>query len=76
MSVRQVALDEKSARIDRGPVAFAQAVKDGDLVALVQQQLAADTANVARAADDKNFHSGENRRAPPLINPKCCERNA
>ncbi len=44
------------ALIDRAPVAFRQIVKDGDLMALVYEQLRADAADVTSAADNQDFH--------------------
>jgi len=45
------------------PVALAQVVENGNFVSLIQQQLCANTANIARAANNKDFHWREKCRA-------------
>ena len=41
------------------------------LMAFIEQQLRANTADITGATDDENVHRPKNRRTPPLINPKC-----
>ena len=57
LSIRQIAFDKNSARIDRGAMPFGQVIEDRDLVAFVEKQLGADAADVTGAADDKNLHA-------------------
>src|SRR2546430_15675680 len=76
MSILQIALHELRARIERGAMAFAQVIENGNAVALVEQQLSANASDIAGPTDNENFHSRENRRPAPLINPKCDLRNS
>src|SRR5438045_7243112 len=55
-------------------MAFAQIVENRNSVAFIEQQLGANTADIAGATDNENFHPRENRRPAPLINPKCDPR--
>ena len=56
--------------IDREAMAFGQVVEDGDLVAFIEQQLDADAADVARPADDEDFHPRKVRRARAAVKRK------
>src|SRR5438552_12534658 len=76
LSILQIAFDELRARVDRGAMAFAEIIEDADLMAFVEQQLGANASDVASATDNENFHSRQNRRLAPLINPKCESRNS
>ena len=60
VAIGQIALEKSRARIDRAPMPFAQIIEDDDFVAFIEQKLGADAADVARAADDENFHAREN----------------
>ena len=43
-------------------MAFRQIVEDDDIVAFIEQELDANAPDVARSADDKNFHPRKVRR--------------
>ena len=53
---RQVSLDEGGLGMDGASVAVVQVVKDDDAIALVDQFLGDDAADVASAAGDQDFH--------------------
>ena len=71
LSIFQIAFDEFSAWIDRAAMAFAQIIENRDAVVLIEQELGTNAPDVTGATDNENFHSRENRRPAPLINPKC-----
>ncbi len=54
--VGQFPLDEDGLRVDGGPVAVVQVVEDDDSVALFDQFLGDDAADVASAAGDQDVH--------------------
>ena len=56
---REIALDKFGARIDRLATPFAQIIEDGDVVALIEQQLGANAADVTGTSDDQDFHGGK-----------------
>jgi len=62
-AISQVAPDEIRSGIDRVPMAFNQIIEDGNFVAFIQQELGANTANIASAANNENFHAPKFRRA-------------
>ena len=55
-AVGKVALDEGSVGMDGGAVALVEVVEDDDLFAAGNQLFDDDTADVAGAAGDKDFH--------------------
>src|ERR1700682_3390065 len=71
LSIFQIAFDKFGPWIKRATMAFTQIIENGDAVAFVEQQLGANAPDVTGATDNENFHSRENRRPAPLINPKC-----
>ena len=62
-AVGQLTPDEIRPGIDGAPMAFTQIIEDGNFVAFIQQQLGANTPNVASAANNENFHAPKFRRA-------------
>src|SRR5437879_7937426 len=76
LSILEIAFEKFGSRIERGAMSFAQVVENGNAVSFVEQQLGTNASDVARATDNENFHSRENRRPAPLINPKCESRNS
>jgi len=68
LSIAQIAFKKFSPRINGAAMAFAEIIKDADLMALIEKQLGANAADVTSAADNENFHSRESREARPLIN--------
>jgi hypothetical protein len=66
LPARKVAADERRSIVDRATMAFRQVVENNDLVGFIEQELDANAPNVARAADDKDFHPRKVRLASPL----------
>ena len=55
-AIRKLALNEISTGINSSPMAFTQIIENSNLMPLIEQQLCANAADVARAANDKDFH--------------------
>jgi hypothetical protein len=62
-AVGQIALDEFRARIHGAAMAFAKIIEDGSLMAFIKKQLRANASDIARTANDENFHPAKFRRA-------------
>jgi len=71
LSILQIAFDEFRPRIDRCPMAFAQIVERGDSVPVVEQNLGANAADVARSADDQNLHRASCGALPRRVKANC-----
>ena len=56
VAVHEIALDEGGPLVDRGEMAFAQVIEDGDLVPGVEQFLRTNTPDVTGPARDENVH--------------------
>jgi hypothetical protein len=56
LAIRKFALNEMRPGINPVPMAFTQIVEDGDFVPLIQQEFGANASDVARAANNKDFH--------------------
>jgi hypothetical protein len=56
-AISQVAPDEIRPGIDRAAMAFNQIIEDCNFVAFIQQKLGANAPDVARAANNENFHA-------------------
>ncbi len=53
VAVLEIALDQRSARIDGAAMALGEVVENGDVVALVEELLDADAADVSGSAGDE-----------------------
>jgi hypothetical protein len=60
LAIRKFAFNEMRSGINSTPMAFAQVVENGNFMPLIQQELGANAPDVARAANDKDFHWREN----------------
>jgi hypothetical protein len=67
LPIRKFAFNEMRPRINGALMAFTQVVKNGNFMAFIQQQLGANAPDVARAANDKDFHW---REKCSVIRPK------
>jgi len=56
MAIRKLAFNEMRSGINGAPMAFTQVVENGNFVRLIQQELGANAPDIARAANDKDFH--------------------
>jgi hypothetical protein len=56
LAIRKFAFNEVRSRINGAPMAFTQVVENGNFMPLIQQELRANAPDVARAANDKDFH--------------------
>jgi hypothetical protein len=56
LAIRKFAFNEMRSRINSAPMAFTQIIEDGNFMAVIQQEFGANTPDVARAANDKDFH--------------------
>jgi hypothetical protein len=56
LAIRKFAFNEMRSRINGAPMAFTQVVENGNFMPLIQQELGANAPDVARAANDKDFH--------------------
>jgi hypothetical protein len=61
-AIRKFALNEMRPRIKSASMAFTQIIENGNFVSLIEQQLGANAPNVARTANDKDFHWREKCR--------------
>ena len=67
LAIRKFAFNEMRSGINCAPMAFTQVVENGNFVPLIQQELGANAPDIARAANDKNFHW---REKCSVIRPK------
>src|SRR5712691_856650 len=67
MAIRKLAFNEMRSGINGAPMAFTQVVENGNFVRLIQQELGANAPDIARAANDKDFHW---REKCSVIRPK------
>src|SRR5258708_8413628 len=67
LAIRKLAFNEMRSGINGAPMAFTQVVKNGNFMPLIQQELGANAPDIARAANDKDFHW---RRKCRVIRPK------
>src|SRR2546423_5179900 len=56
LAIRKFAFNEMRSGINGAPMAFTQVVENGNFMPLIQQELGANAPDVARAANDKDFH--------------------
>ena len=52
----EITFEKVCSRVDRGSMAFGQIIEDGHRVPFIEEQLCADTANIARPADNQDLH--------------------
>jgi hypothetical protein len=56
LAIRKFAFNEIGAGINGIAMAFTQIIENGNFMPLIQQKLGANAPDVARAANDKDFH--------------------
>ena len=56
LAIRKFAFNEMRSGINGAPMALTQVVENGNFVPLIQQELGANAPDIARAANDKDFH--------------------
>jgi hypothetical protein len=56
LAIRKFAFNEMRSGVNGAAMAFTQVVKNGNFMPLIQQELGANTPDIARAANDKDFH--------------------
>src|SRR5262245_41360706 len=56
LPICEFSFNEIRPRMDGGPMAFTQVVENGNLMSLIQQEFGANAPDIARAANDKDFH--------------------
>jgi hypothetical protein len=56
LAIRKFAFNEMRSGINGRPMAFAQIVENGNFVPFIQQELGANAPDIARTANDKDFH--------------------
>jgi hypothetical protein len=56
LAIRKFALNEMRPGINGAPVPFTQIIENGNFMPLIQQKLGTNAPDVARAANDKDFH--------------------
>jgi len=56
LAIRKFAFNEMRSGINGAPMAFTQVVENGNFMRLIQQELGANAPDIARAANDKDFH--------------------
>ncbi len=56
LAIRKFAFNEMRSGINGAPMAFTQIIENGNFMPLIQQQLGANAPDVARTANDKDFH--------------------
>jgi hypothetical protein len=56
LAIGKFAFDKMRSRINGAPMAFTEVVENSNFMPLIQQELGADAPDVARAANDKDFH--------------------
>ena len=56
LAIRKFALNEMRPGINGASMAFAKVIENSDFMPLIEQQLGANAPDVARAANDKDFH--------------------
>jgi hypothetical protein len=67
LPICEFSFNEIRPRINCAPVAFTQVVENGNLMSLIQQEFGANAPDIARTANDKDFHW---RRKCRVIRPK------
>jgi hypothetical protein len=67
LTIRKFAFNEMRSGINGAPMAFTQVVENGNFMPPIQQELGANAPDIARAANDKDFHWREKCR---VIRPK------
>src|SRR5262249_2554782 len=79
LAIRKFALNEMRPGINGAPVPFTQIIENGNFLPLIQQKLGTNAPDVARAANDKDFHWREknNRingksKTTPWVRPAFC----
>jgi hypothetical protein len=56
LAIRKFALNEMRPGINGAPVPFTQIIENGNFMPPIQQKLGTNAPDVARAANDKDFH--------------------
>jgi hypothetical protein len=56
LAIRKFAVSETRPGINSGPMAFTQIIENGNFVPLIEQELGANAPDIARAANDEDFH--------------------
>jgi hypothetical protein len=56
LAIRKFAFDKIRSGINSSWMAFTQVVENGNFMPLIQQELGANAPDIARAANDKDFH--------------------
>src|SRR5881394_1286787 len=56
LAIRKFAFNEMRSGINGAPMAFTQVVENGNFMPLIQQEFGANASDIARAANDKDFH--------------------
>jgi hypothetical protein len=56
LAIRKFALDEMRAGINGRSMAFTQIIENDNFMSLIHQQLGANAPDIARTANDKDFH--------------------
>src|SRR5438046_10337292 len=75
-AIRKLAFNEMRSGINGAPMAFTQVVENGNFMPLIQQEFGANASDIARAANDKDFHW---REKCSVVRPKfkaACELKA
>src|SRR5205809_7752850 len=73
LAIRKFAFNEMRSGINGAPMAFTQVVENGNFMPLIQQEFGANASDIARAANDKDFHW---REKCSVIRPKLKETRA
>jgi len=55
-TIRKFAFNEMRPRINGASMALTQIIENANFMSLIEQQLGANAPNVARTANDKDFH--------------------
>jgi hypothetical protein len=56
LAIRKFAFNEMRSGINAAPMAFTQVIENDNFMPLIQQELGANAPDIARAANDKDFH--------------------
>jgi hypothetical protein len=67
LAIRKFAFNEMRSGINGAPMAFTQVIENGNFMPLIQQEFGANAPDIARAANDKDFHW---REKCSVIRPK------
>src|SRR5437016_2816840 len=68
LSIRQIAFYEFATYVNCAAMSFRQVIKNRNLMALVEQNLAANTADITCAAYNQNSHPRKSPWITPFIN--------